>query len=184
MMTRKIFGLGLGVAMVSMMAGIAPASAAGHGIRFLNFAAFQKNDPKGKWDYDALVLGHFSSFITNMEAGSHILLLSHTADIKDGDVVNIQTDVLRADKGGKLGDSGINCQLSFQDNSTKDTTSFAVGGLCKILEITSDKDLSLKALIPPASVPDTAQGEDVWVQLYEDPKTGIAFYANVSGEEK
>ena len=183
MRTRKIFGLGLGVLMV-WMAGIAPASAAGHGIRFLNFAAFQKNNPQGKWDYDALVLGRFSSFISNMEAGSHILLLSHTADIKDGDVVNIQTDVLRADKGGKLGDSGINCQLSFEDHSTKQTTSFAVGGLCTILEITTTKDLSLEAIIPPASVPDTAQGEDVWVQLYEDPKTGIAFYANVSGKEQ
>jgi hypothetical protein len=183
MRTRNIFGLALGVLMV-WMAGIAPALAAGHGIRFLNFAAFQKNNPQGKWDYDALVLGRFSSFISNMEAGSHILLLSHTADIKDGDVVNIQTDVLRADKGGKLGDSGINCQLSFEDRSTKQTTSFAVGGLCTILEITSTKDLSLKAIIPPASVPDTAQGEDVWVQLYEDPKTGIAFYANVSGKEQ
>lgn len=130
------------------------------------------------FEYDALVLGKFSDFITAMN-GAQVLLLSHTADAVDGDVINVQQDVLREDKGN-LGDYGINCQMSFQDESTADNTSYALGGLCKIIEIGHGKNLKMTAIIPMASVPDTAQGEDVWVELYEDEKTGIAFYGNVS----
>jgi len=149
---------------------------AGGGARNVNFAAFQKVAPD--FEYDGIVLGKFSSFIKAMD-GAQVLLLSHTADAVDGDVINVQQDVLREDKG-TLGDYGINCQMSFKDEGDSDNTSYAIGGLCKIIQIGHGKNLKLTAIIPMASVPDTAQGEDAWVQLYEDEKTGIAFYGNVS----
>lgn len=147
--------------------------------RHVNFAAFEK--VKKDFEYDPIVVGKFSDFISAME-GAQILILSHTSDSVDGDVINIQQDVLREDKQG-LGDHGINCQLSFKDESTKDNTSYALGGLCKILRVGNGQNLKLTALIPTASLPDTAQGVDAWVELYEDEKTGIAFYANVSKKE-
>jgi len=152
---------------------------AGGGMRNVNFAAFQK--VKAGFEYEAIVLGKFSDFIKAMD-GAQVLLLSHTADAMDGDVINIQQDVLREDKGS-LGDFGINCQLSFEDESSADNTSYAIGGLCKIIQVGRGKNIRLTAIIPMASVPDTAQGIDVWVELDEDEKTGIAFYANVSTSE-
>lgn len=150
--------------------------AASGGSRHLNFAAFEKVDPG--FEFDDIVTGKFSDFIEAMK-GSQVLLISHTADAINGDVFNIQQDVLRAE-GNKLGDEGINCQLSFVDKSTKDNTDYSVGGLCKIIEVGNGKNVRLKAVIPMAGLPDTAQGVDAWVKLYEDEKTGIAFYANVS----
>jgi len=144
--------------------------------RNVNFAAFEK--VKKNFEFDPIVLGKFSDFIATMD-GAQVLILSHTADSIDGDVINIQQDVLRDSQGG-LGDTGINCQLSFKDESTASNTSYAIGGLCKILKVGAGQNKKLTAIIPPASLPDTAQGVEAWVMLYEDEASGIAFYANVS----
>jgi len=148
--------------------------------RHINFAAFQKESPN--FEYEAIVLGKFSDFINAMD-GAQVLILSHMADAVDGDVINIQQDVLR-EENGALGDFGINCQLSFKDESDAESTSYAIGGICRIIQIGKGKELKLVAVIPSASLPDTAQGIDAWVELYEDEKTGIAFYANVSSGGK
>jgi len=145
--------------------------------RHVNFAAFEKD--KADFEYEAIVVGKFADFIHAMD-GAQVLLISHTADAINGDVINIQQDVLRENKG-QLGDFGINCQMSFVDESTPQNTSYAIGGLCKIIQVGGGKDIRLSAVIPMASLPDTAQGVDAWVELYEDETTGIAFYANVSG---
>lgn len=154
----------------------APGAAQAGGPRNLNFAAFHK--VAKNFAFEPGVTGKFADFIQAME-GSQILLLSHTSDAVDGDVINIQQDVLRENKGA-LGDYGINCQISFRDASTPDTPSYKVGGLCKIIQVGNGKNLKLSAIIPMADVPDTSQGVDVWMKVYEDEKTGIAFYANVS----
>jgi len=130
------------------------------------------------FEFEPGVTGKFADFIQAMK-GSQILMLSHTADAVDGGVINMQQDVLRENKGA-LGDYGINCQMSFHDASTADTPSYKVGGLCKIIQVGNGKNLRLSAVIPMADVPDTSQGVDVWMKIYEDKKTGIAFYANVS----
>jgi len=160
-----------------LMAGVLlmPLTAQAGEARHVNFAAFQKSAPG--FEYEAIVLGKFSDFIAAMD-GAQVLMLSHTADAIDGDVISIQTDVLR-DENGNLGDFGINCQLSFKDESTKEYTSYAIGGLCRIIEMGRGKKTNLTAIISPASLPDTSQGVDAWVELYEDEATGIAFYANV-----
>jgi len=169
----------IGLLVIIMIGVLLPLSAATAGeSRHINFAAFEKKS--ADFEFDAIVLGKFSDFISAMD-GAQVLILSHLADAVDGDVVNIQQDVLREDKGS-LGDFGINCQLSFLDESTADATSYAIGGLCKIIQVGHGKNLKLTAIIPAASLPDTAQGIDAWVELYEDEKTGIAFYANVGSD--
>lgn len=149
------------------------------GARNVNFAAFQKVDPG--FEFEPIVLGRFSDFIATME-GSQILVLAHTDDAIDGDVITVQTDVLR-DESGELGDFGLNCQMSFKDESTATNPSYMVGGLCKIIRIGRGQNLDLSAVIPHTDVPDTAQGIDAWVLLHEDKETGIAFYANVSASK-
>ncbi|PIP03130.1 MAG: hypothetical protein COW18_09275 [Zetaproteobacteria bacterium CG12_big_fil_rev_8_21_14_0_65_54_13] len=150
-----------------------PSQSAAAELRNVNFAVFQKVD--SNFEFEAIVLGKFSNFITAME-GAQVLLLSHTRNSVDGDVINIQQDVLRDSSEG-LNDIGINCSLSFRDHSTDVDTIFELGGMCKILD---SLNTNVTAIIPMASLPDTEQGIDAWVELYEDEASGTAFYANVS----
>ncbi len=147
-------------------------------VRSVNFAAFQKVDKD--FEFSPIVEGTFSDFIAAME-GSQILALAHTAGAIDGDVITLQTSVLR-DESGSLGDFGVDCQLSYKDESTKEDTSFLLGGLCKIIKVGRGENLRKTLLIPHTNIPDTSQGFDGWFMLDEDEKTGIAFYANVSVE--
>ncbi|MDQ7057477.1 MAG: hypothetical protein Q9N62_03120 [Ghiorsea sp.] len=147
-------------------------------VRNVNFAAFQKVDKN--FEYEAVVEGQFSDFIAAMK-GSQILALAHTAGAIDGDVITLQTSVLR-DESGDLGDFGVDCQLSYKDESTKEDTSFLLGGLCKIIKVGRGENLRKTLFIPHTNIPDTSQGFEGWFMLDEDENTGIAFYANVSVE--
>lgn len=155
-----------------------PSLAMASEVRNVNFAVFQKVD-KG-FEYEAVVEGRFSDFIAAME-GSRILALVHTADAIDGDVITLQTSVLR-DEAGNFGDFGVDCQLSYKDESGGEDTSFLLGGLCKIIKVGRGQNLRKTLLIPHTNIPDTAQGFEGWFMLDEDESTGIAFYANVSVE--
>jgi len=145
-------------------------------IRNVNFAAFQKLDKN--FEFEAIVLGKFSDFIAEME-GSQVLALAHTAGAIDGDVITLQTSVLR-DEAGAFGDFGIDCQLSYKDESVDGESSFLIGGLCKIIRVGRGQNLKLNHVIPHTNVPDTSEGSDAWILLDEGEETGIAFYANVS----
>jgi len=145
-------------------------------IRNVNFAVFQTDDDD--FEFESIVLGKFSDFIEAME-GSQILLLSHSTNSVDGDVINLQQDVLRESEG-ELNDIGINCSLNFRDMSTDDSTAFELGGMCKILD---SLNTNVTAIIPMSSLPDTEQGINAWVKLHENKENGIAFYANVSSDE-
>jgi len=160
------------LALLSLMIAAPLVSAAGE-IRNINFAVFQKVDDG--FEFDPIVLGKFSDFIEVMK-GSQILLLSHTKDSIDGDVINLQQDVLRESSEG-LNDIGISCSLTFLDSSEEDNLSFEIGGMCKILDSLNE---NVTAIIPMASLPDTDQGVEAWVELFEDEASGTAFYANVS----
>jgi hypothetical protein len=147
-------------------------------VRNVNFSAFQKVDKD--FEFEPIVEGKFSDFITAME-GSKILALAHTADAKDGDVITLQTSVLR-DNSGDLGDYGLDCELSFKDESEGEDTSYLLGGVCRIIQVGEGKSIRHVLIIPHTNIPDTSQGFDGWFMLDEDEETGVAFYANVSVE--
>ncbi|MDQ7004710.1 MAG: hypothetical protein Q9N67_07265 [Ghiorsea sp.] len=144
--------------------------------RSVNFAAFQIVDKD--FEFEAIVEGKFSDFIAEMK-GSQILALVHTAGAIDGDIITMQTSVLRDDHGS-LGDFGVDCQLNFKDESDEDDTSYLLGGVCRIIQVGNGKNLKTVLIIPHTNIPDTAQGFEGWFMLDEDEATGIAFYANVS----
>jgi len=144
--------------------------------RNVNFAAFQKVD--ADFEFEPIVEGKFSDFIKAM-SGSQILALAHTKGAIDGDVVLLQTSVLR-DEAGSLGDFGIDCQLSFKDESEGTDTSYLLGGVCKIIQVGRGKNIRETLFIPHTNIPDTSQGFEGWFMLDEDERTGVAFYANVS----
>ncbi len=153
-----------------------PASGFAGEIRSVNFAAFEKVDKNA--EFEAVVEGKFSDFITAMK-GSQILALTHTAGAIDGDVITLQTSVLR-DEAGAFGDFGIDCQLSFKDESVGNSPSFLLGGICKVIREGRGQHLTTSHVIPHTNVPDTSQGFEGWFLLEEDKKTGVVFYANVS----
>ncbi|PCI00319.1 MAG: hypothetical protein COB79_05840 [Zetaproteobacteria bacterium] len=146
--------------------------------RSVNFAAFQIVDKD--FEFEAIVEGKFSDFIAEMK-GSQILALVHTAGAIDGDIITMQTSVLR-DNDGSLGDFGVDCQLNFKDESEGEDTSYLLGGVCRIIQVGNGKNLRTVLIIPHTNIPDTAQGFEGWFMLDEDEATGIAFYANVSLE--
>jgi len=142
----------------------------------INFAAFQKTQPG--FEFSQIVDGKFSDFIQAME-GSQILILSHTSHAVDNDVLNFQQDVLRETKDG-MKDDGINCSLSLHIDGKGTLARYSVGGLCKIFRTGDASAKKITAVIPSTSLPDTSQGFEGWIELYEDKTSGIAFYANVS----
>ena len=144
--------------------------------RSVNFAVFQIVDKD--FEFEATVEGKFSDFISEMK-GSQILAMVHTSGAVDGDVITMQTSVLR-DNDGALGDFGVDCQLNFKDESDADDTSYLLGGVCRIIQVGVGKDLRTVLIIPHTNIPDTTQGFEGWFMLDEDEATGIAFYANVS----
>lgn len=144
----------------------------------VNIAAFKKTQPS--YEFEAIVLGRFSDFIAEMENGSEVVFLNHTAGVLDGDVITLSASVLRSAGADSFDDDGSTCTISFFDNSTPETTSYAVGGICNIIHSHDGKIVKSKTIIPSADLPDTSQGIDVWVMLEEDEENGIAFYANVA----
>jgi hypothetical protein len=149
-------------------------------VRNVNFSAFQKVDKD--FEFEPIVEGKFSDFITAME-GSKILALAHTADAKDGDVITLQTSVLR-DNSGDLGDYGLDCELSFKDESEGEDFSYLLGGVCRIIQVGDGENIRHVLIIPHTNIPDTSQGFEGWFMLDEDEATGVAFYANVSVEKE
>jgi len=154
----------------------APAQAAG--TKHVNIAVFHK--VVADYEFEAIVLGRFSDFIAEMEKGSQVVFLNHTAGIKHQDVITLNVDVLSEGSDNSFNDNGVNCSVHFTDESTADNTAYAVGGLCTILISHDGVHEKVKAIIPSADLPDTSQGVDVWVMIYEDEETGMAFYANVT----
>ncbi len=145
--------------------------------RQVNVAVVVKQDAAMK--FEPIVLGDLKTFVGSL-GNARLQVLAHTDDAIDGDVINLQLDVLRPEAGADIGDYGINCSLSFKDETTGDSPDYLIGGLCHLLRTGRGKDLKLKAVVPMTHLPDTAQGVDAWVKAFEDPKTGVAIYANVS----
>ncbi|MDX8401931.1 MAG: hypothetical protein R8K47_04805 [Mariprofundaceae bacterium] len=161
-----------GAAMLSGWSMVAQAA----DVRRVNFAAFER--VQDGFRFDPVVGGSFSEFITAMK-GAKILLLVHTDQAVDGDVINIQQDVLRDAEGADLYDFGINCSLSFHARDEDGEPFYTLGGVCRFLGV-GEKHQKLVATFKETPLVDAAQGVDAWVLLHEDKTSGIAFYANVS----
>ncbi|MDQ6962591.1 MAG: hypothetical protein Q9M28_08700 [Mariprofundaceae bacterium] len=62
-----------------------------------------------------------------LKGKAELMTFVHSANIKDGDVQNIQNDTLRFNDKDEMEDFGVNCSLSM-----KADTGWSVSGLCKI----------------------------------------------------
>jgi len=147
-------------------------------VRSVNVMMFMKN--QAAYEFDPIMFGTFSEFIRAMN-GTRLLMLSHSAESLPGDVINLQQDVLRGEKSGEFEDMGINCQLAFKyDDTVVSSPEYQINGDCQVIDRFNGINISLKAHIPTTDLPDSAKGKDVWIEVYEESKSGVAIYANVS----
>ncbi|WP_227819357.1 hypothetical protein [Mariprofundus micogutta] len=147
------------------------AGAAVEGKSF-NFIIFLNEDKS--YQFDPIMFGDFPGFISQMKT-SKLLLLSHNPGVIGGDVINLQQDMLRSTGGDRFSDAGINCQLSL----ASEAESYHLAGNCQIIDKFHGKQLTLRAKVTDTELPDITEGRPVWIEVYEDARTGIAFYANI-----
>jgi hypothetical protein len=101
---------------------------------------------------------------------AQFIAISHTAGLKDGDVMTIANDVLR-EGAGDFEDFGVDCQLSLHIKGTD----VSLAGICQILMIDQDgREIEHKGIIKPVSM---HSGGD-WQLVYYDAEDGIAVYAD------
>jgi hypothetical protein len=167
----------ISLCVAALMAGTISSGAWAGESRSVNFVIFKKAD--AGYEYDPIMFGSFSRFIKAMH-GAQLLLLNHSGSSVNGDVLNLQQDILREQAGDRMSDVGINCQLTFHTMPVGGNIEYSLNGDCQIMESYLTGGRTLHAKIPLTELPDTVQGDDVWIEIYEDSKSGIAFYANVS----
>lgn len=105
--------------------------------------------------------------IGSLAGKADFLVLTQTVGIENGDVLNIQNDVLRS-KGGDYEDLGLDCQLTVDTKSGKH---WQVGGKCEIyLPMLGDNKVT--GIIPFHEI----ESEIVWHHVWDDEKSGVAVY--------
>ncbi|OIO56648.1 MAG: hypothetical protein COX57_03980 [Alphaproteobacteria bacterium CG_4_10_14_0_2_um_filter_63_37] len=134
----------------------------------LNLAVFHKLHGQEGFKYPEH-LGR-TSFLTEMEGKAQFVFVTHTAGLKDGDVVSVQTDVLR-EEGGAFEDFGVDCQMAVHTKGE----SVSLSGFCDVLMVDqNNRMIDHKMVIKPVSM---AAGRD-WILIGVDEEDGIAIYAD------
>ncbi|MDQ6990287.1 MAG: hypothetical protein Q9M11_00960 [Mariprofundaceae bacterium] len=108
------------------------------------------------------------NIISALDGKADFLVLTQTVGIKDGDVLNIQNDVLRENKALGFEDLGIDCQLSVNTTGA----AWKVGGKCDIFLPHLHGGEKVLGIIKLHEI----DSEKVWHYVWDDPKTGIVLY--------
>jgi len=170
--TRSLCKILLVIVPVMMLADMAHAAD-----RFLSIAAFQKKDLA--YQYDPLLSGNYTQLLSQLEQDNYLLFLNRTVKVKDRDVINLQSDVLRM-QNGQLANGGIDCHFSFDNETTADSSFYSLSGMCYIMHATDGGGTERRSvLIKRTMLSDPDYGGNLWMKLYEDKETGIAIFADV-----
>jgi len=157
----------MGCAMIVMGAianmGMAVASEQG---THVHVAAFFKLPSQSSFQWPEEIKG--DDIIGALDGKADFLILTQTVGIHDGDVLNIQNDVLREGKDSSFDDLGIDCQLSV--NTSKPI--WQVGGKCDIFLPHLNGGEKVVGIIRPHKI----ETEKVWHHVWNDSKTGVAVY--------
>lgn len=142
-----------------------PAAMASDTDSHVHIAAFFKVPGQQAFQWPEDIDGE--DIIGALKGKADFLILTQTVGIHNGDVLNVQNDVLRAGAGDAFEDMGIDCQLSV-DTSEK---VWKVGGKCEI-NLPHIGNKKVAGIITPHSIPT----EKVWHHVWDDPETGVAVY--------
>jgi len=110
-----------------------------------------------------------------LSKGSRYVSLTHSATLKNGDVISIANDVL-SKHDGELEDDGIDCQFSV----TILEPDVKLAGICEIMARVGGHTIEHDIIIKPT----TLHTGSNWTLLYLDEESGIAVYANSELSDK
>jgi len=132
----------------------------------VHVAAFFKDPGQESFQWPEEIKGE--DIIGALHGKADFLVLTQTVGIHNGDVLNIQNDVLREEKGDQFEDLGINCQLSVNTESAK----WKVAGKCNIFLPHINGGEKVLGIIAAHAI----ETEKVWHHVWDDPKSGVAVY--------
>jgi len=151
------------VAWMGFSASLATASEKG---THVHVAVFFKVPGQDAFQWPDEIKGE--NIIGALEGKADFLVLTQTVGIHNGDVLNIQNDVLRENAGSDFADLGIDCQLSVDSSAAV----WKVGGKCEIFLPHLNGGEKVLGIIKPHEI----ETEKVWHHVWDDPKTGVAVY--------
>lgn len=153
----------------AFMVGFSGVAAASEQGTHVHVAAFFKMPGQESFKWPDEIPGE--DIIGSLDGKADFLVLTQTVGIHDGDVLNIQNDVLRSGDGSSgYQDLGIDCQLSVNTSTGPDWT---VGGKCDVfLPMLSTDGSKVTGIIMPHPI----ETEKVWHHVWDDAKTGVAVY--------
>jgi hypothetical protein len=131
----------------------------------VHVAAFFKDPGQESFQWPDEINGE--DIIGSLHGHADFLILTQTVGIHDGDVLNLQNDVLRAGQGTEFEDMGIDCQLSVNTTGAN----WKVGGKCE-LNLPHVGNKKVVGLITPHEI----DKEKVWHHVWDDKETGVAVY--------
>jgi len=143
----------------------------------MNIVVFQTNVAGFK--YESIINGSLGKLITSMQAHTQVIFATHTATLKNRDVINLQTDVMHMTANGDLASGGLDCRFIFNDESDEDSAFFSISGICDRLTATAQGTTRQQAVIPRKMLSDPSPSFNVWLKLYDDPNTGMAVYTDI-----
>ncbi|MDQ6973308.1 MAG: hypothetical protein Q9M10_00375 [Mariprofundaceae bacterium] len=132
----------------------------------VHVAAFFKLPGQASFQWPEEIKG--DDIIGALDGKADFLVLTQTVGIHNGDVLNIQNDVLREGKGSGFDDLGIDCQLSVNTSGAV----WKVGGKCDIFLPHLNGGAKVVGIIKPHDI----ESEKVWHRVWRDPKSGVAVY--------
>jgi len=134
----------------------------------VNIAIFHKLHGQDAFTYPEHIAK--DDILQVVKGKAQFIAISHTAGLKDGDVMTIANDVLR-EGASDFEDFGVDCQLSLHIQG-KDVS---LAGMCEMLMIDQDgREIEHKGIIKPV----TMHSGGGWQLIYYDAEDGIAVYAD------
>ena len=154
-----------------------PTTSSAAGSRHVNLIAFQADHADAS--FESILTGNLGELITSMEKDAHVFFSTHTAEVVDRDVINIQTDVLRMTNRNTLANGGVNCRFIFDDESDDESAFYSISGICDQLIAGVNGTKKKQAIIKRTMLSDPSALFNVWTKFYEDKASGMAFYVDI-----
>jgi hypothetical protein len=146
-------------------------------IRQVNLVAFQKDHENA--NFESLFTGSLGALISSVEKDAHVMVALRTPEVKDRDIINIQSDVLRMTSQNKLANSGVNCRFFFNDESDEDSLFYSISGVCDILTSDASGTHKKQFLVKRTMLSDPSKIFNVWTKFHEDKDLGLVFYVDI-----
>jgi hypothetical protein len=175
-MARRVSGLFTGLVLAGLAFWVMPIQAkitagditGGAKAPHVNIAIFHKLYGQDAFIYPENI--DKQNILQSLNGKAQFIAISHTAGLKNGDVMTISNDVLR-EGDGAFEDFGVDCQLTLHIKGSN----VSLAGMCEILMMDQDgREIEHKGIVKPVAMHSGGN----WQLIYYDAEDGIAIYAD------